>query len=73
MLARCKFVSSHHLHAGFPSRVTRGYKIAIQYDTIRNSVWQSRLAYVLQRFVGTNFLRNACLFDNLRSCLPGNT
>ena len=31
---------------------------------IRNSVSDSRLAHVLQRFVGTNFLSNMGLLDN---------
>ena len=31
---------------------------------IRNSVWDSRLTHVLQRFVGTNFLSNMALLDN---------
>ena len=31
---------------------------------IRNSVWDSRLTHVLQRFVGTNFLSNMAFLDN---------
>ena len=31
---------------------------------IRNSVWDSRLTHVLQRFVGTNILLNKALLDN---------
>ena len=31
---------------------------------IRNSVWDSRLTHVLQRFVGTNILLNKVLLDN---------
>ena len=48
-------------------------KIATLYDTIRNSVWESRLAYVLQRSVGANFLPDVGLFDTLRTYHPENT
>ena len=39
----------------------------------RNSVWESRLPYVLQRFVGTNLLWEGELFENLRTKHPENT
>ena len=32
---------------------------------IRNSVWELKLPHVLQRFVGTNFLTEVILFNNL--------
>ena len=34
---------------------------------IRNSLWELRLPHVLQRFVGTNFLTEVILFNNLRT------
>ena len=34
------------------------------HSEIRNSVGDSRLTHVLQRFVGTNFLLNMALLDN---------
>ena len=38
-------------------------KVAEQFDTIRNSVRESRLAHALQRFVGTNFVPNVGLLE----------
>ena len=46
-------------------RVTKMLYLAKEIHTqIRNSVWDSRFAHVVQRFVGTNFLLNTALLDN---------
>ena len=37
----------------------------VNHTQIRNSVWEFRLPHVLQRFVGTNFLTEVILFNNL--------
>ena len=46
-------------------RVTKMLHLAKEIHTqIRNSVWDSRFAHFVQRFVGTNFLLNTALLDN---------
>ena len=48
-------------------------KHSTQYDMKRDSVWESRLDHVLQRFVGNNLLSDVVSFNNQRAQRPENT